>query len=155
MTHDGFNNYHFLDITFSDFLHIIDFLSVHGRVSVSPSTLTGRAKKVAAVRVHAFEEESLQFEQLEFPQDHPVVLGRFDHPLKEDKERLTHYDIPGALGIPLCWTEGPRDGHVEVCPDHLPLTKEVNFVRCCLMPEMEVSKEREQLLPYLEQSSNC
>lgn len=136
MIHNCFNNYIFRDATFDDLRHTVDFISVYGRVFTTPSAWATRAKKVAAVRVHAFEEEQLQFEQLLFPQDHPFLLGRFDHPLKDDK-KLGRYDIPGALGLPLCWTEAPRDGHVEVCPDHLPLTKEVDFIRCCLMPEME------------------
>ena len=138
MAQNGFNNYSFRDITLADFRHIVDFLSVHGRVSTSPSTWAGRAKKIATVRASAFEEQSIVFEQQYFPQDHPNILARSENPIKEEK-RLARYDIPAALNIPLCWIAGPRDGHIEVCTDHLPLTKEVDFVRCCLIPEMEVS----------------
>lgn len=137
MAHNGFNNYSFRNITFADYRHIVDFLSVHGRVSTSPTTWAVRSKKIAAVRAHAFEQESIQFEQLYFPQDYPNILGRFESPLKKEKH-LARYDIPGALNITLCWIEGLRDGHVEVCSDHRDLTKEVDFVRCCLIPEMEV-----------------
>lgn len=137
MTHNGFNNYSFGDTTFEDFRHIVDFFSVYERVSTSPSFWSSRARKIKGVRMYTMEDEPIKFEQIYFPQDHPFILSRFDHPLKEDKERLTHYDIPGALQISLCWNEGPRDGHVEVCLDHLDLTKEVDFIRCCLMPEME------------------
>ncbi|KAE9373339.1 hypothetical protein N431DRAFT_456123 [Stipitochalara longipes BDJ] len=136
MAHNGFNNYSFRDMTFADFRHVIDFLSVHNRVSTSPSTWASRAKKIEAVRVHAFEEESLQFEQLYYPQDHPNVLERFDNPIKKEKD-VNAYDIPDALRLPLCWTEGQRDAHVEICGDHKDLTKEVDFVRRCLIPEME------------------
>jgi hypothetical protein len=41
------------------------------------------SKKVAAVRAHALEQESVQFEQLYFPQDHPNILGRFENPIKK------------------------------------------------------------------------
>jgi len=138
MAQNGFNNHSFRDMTFADFRHIIDFLSVHDRVSTSPSTWASRAKKIEAVRAHAFEDESMQFEQIYYPQDHPYVLGPVDNPIKKEK-LSTAYDIPDALGLPFRWIEGPRDSHVEVCGDHKDLTKEVNFVRRCLVPEMEVS----------------
>jgi hypothetical protein len=137
MAHNGFNNYSLRNVKLSDFRHIVDFLSVHGRVSTSPSTWADRAKKIAAVRTSAFEDHSIVFEQQYFPQDHPNILARFENPIKEEK-RLARYNIPEALQIPLCWIAGPRHGHLEVCPDHPRLKKEVDFVRCCLIPEMEV-----------------
>jgi hypothetical protein len=68
----------------------------------------------------------------------PIYSGPFDNPIKKEK-RPTAYDIPHALGLPFRWYEGTRDPHVEHCSDHKDLTKEVDFVRRCLVPEMEVS----------------
>src|ERR1035438_1008524 len=45
MIHNGFNNYIFRDAGFNDLRHMVDFLSVYGRVFTTPSTWATRAKK--------------------------------------------------------------------------------------------------------------
>jgi hypothetical protein len=87
-----------------DLRHIIDYFSVRSPLhSTNPEVYAQRARKIKGVRVHCRGDEELQFEIIEYPQDHPIF--RVNLQLTLDGQ----FSIFDMLGLPLISEEKPLD----------------------------------------------
>jgi hypothetical protein len=119
------------DLTFEDYRHIIDYLSVDtGIHSNNPAVWIKRAQKVKGFRVHCREDQEVQFEAVEYPKDQPIFRVGLDY---KPNGQFSIFDM---IGLPLISQEKPLDTQLEQRPDARHILSYVASTYKCLPPSI-------------------